>query len=279
MATEDTRKPRSGTGSSRLPVEIGGPSILWIVLPIYNEQPRLEALFSHWEATLGAMRRPARFVLVDDGSSDGSSASIARFAAGRSGVDVISHSANRGLGRTLQDGLQHVLAHGAPQDLVITMDADDTQPPSAVPEMLGRLESLPCDVVIASRFRPGSKVVGVSAFRQILSVGAAVLFRLLAAVPNVRDYTCGFRVCRLRALRRGIERSGDRIFSGAGFECTASLLLALADTGAACAEVPFTLEYAAKGHGSHLNVGRTTRGTLKLLWRHRRERFRASFDR
>lgn len=257
--------------SPRPPSACEAPPVLWIVLPIYDEQPRLEALLFRWEDTLRSMRRPARFVLVDDGSRDGSAQVVASFAAGRGGVDVITHATNEGLGRTLEGGLRFVLARGAPRDLVVTMDADNTQPPEALPRMLGRLEAVPCDVVIASRFRAGARVQGLGAVRHVLSWGAAVLFRLLAAVPHVRDYTCGFRLYRLAALRRAIERSGDRIFSGAGFECTASLLLALVGAGARCAEVPFTLDYARKGQGSHLKVGRTAYGTLRLLWEYRRE--------
>ncbi len=57
------------------------------------------------------------------------------------------------------------------------------------------------DIVIASRFEPGGHVVGLSRFREVLSLGASWMMRLLFGVRGCKDYTCGFRAYRAGVLR------------------------------------------------------------------------------
>jgi len=248
--------------------------VIWVVLPVFNEEPRLAPLFARWVQTESALGYPVRFVLVDDSSTDGSAEALRAFAESHSGVDVLTHLVNKGLGSTLRDGLTFAATNGTERDIVVTMDADNTHPPESVPAMLARLENPYCDVVIASRFQPGAKVDGLSLFRRLLSKGAALIFRGLSPAPDVRDYTCGFRVIRLNMLKTVLARSGDRLFDGPGFECTAAILLGLIDEGASCAEVPFHLEYAGKANCSHHKVGRTILGTMAMLSSRRFARWR-----
>jgi hypothetical protein len=67
------------------------------------------------------------------------------------------------------------------------------------------------DVVIASRFQPGSQEIGVPAYRKFLSHLSSAGIRMLVRYPGARDYTCGFRVYRAETLRRLID-----LFESAG---------------------------------------------------------------
>ena len=58
------------------------------------------------------------------------------------------------------------------------------------------------DVVIASRFQPGSVVQGVPFFRQVLSWGCFLMMKTLLPYRNVRDYSTGFRAYRSVTLGR-----------------------------------------------------------------------------
>jgi dolichol-phosphate mannosyltransferase len=243
----------------------GSPSRgIVVVLPAYNEGARIEALLDRLHTTLAA--RPYRIVVVDDGSSDETAAVLARRSSDLPLVSI-THTINRGLAQTLFDGLQWAADHAGENDVVVTMDADDTHDPAHIPAMLGRLDD-GFDVVIASRFQRGSQVIGVPLHRQIFSYGVLVLLRLFLPIRGVRDYACGYRAVRAPLVRQAVREFGNDLFHlrSWGFICTAELLWKLHVLGARCAEVPFVLRYDLKESVSRMRAGRTIAGYGLLVW-------------
>ncbi len=246
------------------------PRAITIVLPAFNEEACLPAL-------LGRIRELAsrhltwhvRTVVVDDGSTDGSRHAVAAAASAMS-VDLVVHERNLGLGRTLADGLRRALEISPEDAVIVTMDADDTHPVELVETMLARIAE-GADVVIASRFRPGARVIGVPLVRRWISVAAALLVASLFPTRGVRDFTCGFRAYRRSALQRVRERTGDTIVSSSGFQVQCDLLLALRALRprVVFAEVPLFLRYDRKQGRSKMRVLRTAAATLGLLLRRR----------
>jgi len=245
---------------------------VWVAMPAYNEAPRLPGLLDRWGKVLAALNHPHRLVLVDDGSTDETPAILRRYAASLP-LEIITHTPNRGLGASLRDALRYVAEHGAEDDVLAMMDADGTQPPELLPQMLHCLESTGGDVVIASRFRPGSATVGLSRFRRFMTFGARVFFRLVFPIPGVRDYTCGYRLYRVAVIRRAFTQLGQRFCARPGFDCTADILLHLSRIGATFAEIPMTLRYDQKQTPSTMPVPRTVLSTLRLILRHRMTRW------
>lgn len=240
---------------------------VWVVLPAYNEQEALPPLLLAIRAALEPACIPYRVIVVDDGSRD-RTADVARRAAEQMPVDLVPHLQNQGLAAAIRTGLTAALARCRPDDVVVTMDCDNTHPPRLIPEMLTMIGN-GRDVVIASRFQPGARVIGVPAARQLYSVAARWLFQVLFPIRNVRDYTCGFRAYRASALRQAAERFGDALISETGFSCMADLLLKLRNLPLAMGEVPLELRYDRRGAGSKMRVLRTIRQTLSLLLRRR----------
>jgi len=249
--------------------------VILLVLPAYNEARALPSLLAR--AARVAREPPGHAleaIVVDDGSDDGTSAAAASLPG--LPVRVITHDRNRGPGAALNTGLRAALAEAAardaPEALVFTMDADDTHPPELIPPMADLLRS-GRDVVIASRYRPGSRVVGVPAYRRALSDGMSLLFRAAYPVAGVRDYSCGFRGYRAPVLRQAYDRWGDAFVSETGFSGSVDILIKLAHLGAACAEVPLELRYDRKPGPSKMDARRTALRTLVLLARRRAGRF------
>jgi dolichol-phosphate mannosyltransferase len=242
-------------------------STVIVVLPVYNEASRLKTLLDRIRDALGG--RAYRIVAVDDGSRDGSDAILAQERQ-HLPVEIVTHAVNRGLAQTLYDGLRRAVEQCGEDDVVVTMDADDTHDPAYIRPMLAKIEQ-GYDVVIASRFQPGAAVVGVPAHRRLFSFGVLLLLRLLMPIPGVRDYACGYRAIRARVLASAFERFGNRLLELRqwGFICTAELLWKLRVVGARCCEVPFALRYDLKESTSHMRVGRTIGGYGLLVWKSR----------
>lgn len=243
---------------------------IWVAMPAYNEAPRLPALLGRWTKVLADPAQPHRYVVVDDGSADETPQILNEFAATQP-LHIITHAMNQGLGASLRDALRFVAEHANDEDVLVTMDADNTHPPELLGEMLARLEGANCDVVIASRFAAGARMEGVSLFRRLMSIGARMLFQIVFPIRGVRDYTCGFRLYRVGVIKQAFDRLGKRFCDRPGFDCTADILLRLAKLGATFREIPLLLQYASKRTESRMRVAHTVISTLTLMLKRRIE--------
>ena len=187
-----------GPGPSPLP-EIS------LVIPVYNEEPNLPPLAGEIRRTMQALGRPYEVLLVDDGSTDGSLATMIRLASQDPAVRVIRQARNAGQSAALDAGFSH--AHGA---IVVTLDADLQNDPADIPLLLARLEGSgttgrsaesgkgaePCDVVCGVRMGRRDGWV-----RRLSSrIANAVRNRLTH--ESVADVGCTLRACRAEYLRR-----------------------------------------------------------------------------
>lgn len=245
----------------------GDRRTVWLVLPAYDEEASLPPLLAEVERRFAELPVPYRVVVVDDGSRD-RTLEIAREWGGRIPLDVVRHEVNQGLGATIRDGLTHAADHALADDAIVSMDADNSHAPGLVPRMVERLGE-GYEVVIASRYRNGSRTLGVPWLRRALSYWGGWLFRALFPTRGVRDYTCGFRAYRAALLQRAIAEEGADFFDQDGFQCMVDILLKLRRRGAVFTEVPMVLRYDRKQGGSKMRVGRTALTTLGLLARRR----------
>lgn len=232
---------------------------LWAVLPAYNEERSLPPLLDRYvalSAALDARGKSLHVIVVDDGSTDATIARAEAFAP-RLRIEVIPHEVNRNLGAALRTGLTAAIARAADGDVISTMDADNTHDPSILVDMWSRLDAERADIVIASRYAPGGREVGLTRLRQFLSRGASFMMSLVAPVSGARDYTCGFRLYRAAMLRRAHGVWGERLIEEAGFTCMAEVLLKLGRGGARVTEAPLVLRYDLKEGASKMKVMRT----------------------
>ena len=214
---------------------------------------------------MAASRYPFQVVIVDDGSTDGT-LDVIRHWSSKIPIDIVQHARNSGLGETIQDALYRSAALAAAGDIVVTMDADNTHSPTVIPAMVKAIDD-GSDVVIASRYRRGSRVVGLSALRHLMSHGARFLFQLAFPIDGVRDYTCGFRAYRASLLQDAFARFDKRLAQERGFAAMAEILLKLRTLNPKFHEVPMILRYDLKSGDSKMRVGATVMKTLRMMRR------------
>ena len=102
-----------------------------------------------------------------------------------------------------RQGLRTAVENGNRDDIVITMDADNSHNPAQIPLMIKKINE-GYDIVIASRYRKGSKIVGLSNFRKLTSFLAGSLFVVFAPIDGVRDYTCAVSYTHLDVYKRQV---------------------------------------------------------------------------
>ncbi|MBL7802589.1 MAG: glycosyltransferase [Saprospiraceae bacterium] len=243
----------------------GARTDTWLVLPAFNEAENIGNLLSRAAlAFRDAGLPPPIVVVVDDGSSDGTVAAVQAFDE-LSDIRIFSHAVNQGLGPTLRDGLREAAAAARPGDVIVTMDADDTHHPGLIPAMLQKIRE-GFDVVIASRYRPDSRIVGLNFSRRWMSIGAAWIFRILHPIKGVRDYTCGFRAYRAEMIQTAFAHYGEGFVDKQGFQCMVDVLLKLRrlQPRPLMVEVPFVLRYDRKGGASKMKIVKTIIQTLRV---------------
>ena len=253
---------RAGSAPRHMRLRLTRASVTFI-LPAFNEALNLEPLVEKIGA-LSSKLPPYRILVVDDGSRD-ATAEIAAALQARFPVRLLRHGRNMGLHRTIWDGLQWAAASSGPDDILVTLDADNTHEPHHVLDMLPWFEH-GYDVVIASRFRPGAGEIGLTASRRLLSRTANFMLKILTPVPGVRDYTCGFRAYRARVVQEALRVYGDRFIQATTFAAMAEILLKLRPLDVRAAEVPLVLRYDQKGGLSKMRVGRTILDYGRVLW-------------
>lgn len=251
--------------------------MIYIVLPAFNEEANVETLLLDIARTATELMPNSDIValVVNDGSTDGTADRVlqAKQAAEsnyqRVKVSLLQHPENKGLAEAIKTGLIHACDLAKRGDIIVTMDCDNSHTPGLVPRLARRIHE-GYDVIIASRYVPGARIVGLSMFRLWLSFFASKLFGFVFPIPGVRDYTCGFRAYRADLLIDVFKRY-PRFISETGFTVMIDLLLKLHkhDPGLAFGEVPLLLRYDKKLGASKMNVRKTTLETLALLFRRR----------
>ena len=238
-----------------------------VVLPAYNEQDALEKLVERLVQTLGETPWQFDILIVDDGSSD-RTVSVARRLQEFYPVKLVCHSVNKGLGAAITTCLTSGIEGLDADDIVVAMDADNTHPPQLIAQMVPMIRE-GYDIVIASRFQPGGRVVGLSRHREWLSVGARIMMQAVFPIRGCRDYTCGYRAYRVGMLRDAVIRLDGQLTREQGFACMADLLLTLNGLGAVIGEVPLLLRYDFKRGASKMKIFQTVQRTIRMTMRHR----------
>jgi glycosyltransferase involved in cell wall biosynthesis len=169
-----------------------------IVVPLYNEKESLPSLMSAIGAALDKRDGTYEIVFVDDGSTDGSFDVLKQLhAANPTRVRVIRFARNFGKSAGLSAGID-----AATGDVIITMDADLQDDPTAIPDMLAKINE-GWDVVSGwkkIRHDPLSKTLPSKVYNGVTS--------LLSGL-RLHDFNCGFKAYRAEAAK-SLEIYGER---------------------------------------------------------------------
>ena len=120
---------------------------LSIVIPCYNEEACIDEL--HRRVTAAAKAQVAEdyeLILVNDGSKDGTWASMQRLAATDPRLVAVNLARNHGHQLALTAGLD--LSRG---DYILIIDADLQDPPELLSEMMAKMKAENSDVVYGLR--------------------------------------------------------------------------------------------------------------------------------
>jgi dolichol-phosphate mannosyltransferase len=234
------------------------------VIPAYNERENIPNLL----ADLGPVARElgARVIFVDDGSTDGTAEAIAEHSDAMH-LAVVSHEVNRGLGTAINSGLRAALGESQDGDAIVTLEADNTSDLSDLPKMLEQFHQ-GADVVLASVYAPGGRILGVAPWRLAASKSVSNVFRYTGGLRDIHTLSSLYRVYRAGTLRRAAETYGYLLVREPGFAANVELLLKLYNAGAKVAEVPTVNDWSRRLGNSKMNLRPTILAYGRLMAAH-----------
>jgi dolichol-phosphate mannosyltransferase len=189
---------------------------------VYNEIRHLPAVL---EETL---RYSGEVLVVDDGSTDGTSAWLAE----RKDLHVVRHPVNRGYGSALRSAFDFALSEC--YDVLVTIDCDGQHEPQRIPEFVAACRDV--EIVSGSRYLqrfPGD-TAAPEARRRINQTITEEVNQLLGL--GLTDAFCGFKAYAVSALAK-LELREE------GYAMPLELWVQAAALGLRVVEIPVPLIY------------------------------------
>lgn len=234
------------------------------VIPAYNERENIPNLLA--DLAPRASELGARIIFVDDGSTDGTAEAIEEHRDGLH-LAIVRHKVNRGLGTAINSGLRAALGEAQDDDAIVTLEADNTSDLDDLPRMLEEFEK-GNDIVLASVYAPGGRIVGVAPWRLLASRSVSNVFRYVGGLREIHTLSSLYRVYRAGTLRRAAETYGYLLVREPGFAANVELLLKLYNAGATVAEVPTVNDWSRRLGASKMHLGPTARAYGRLMAAH-----------
>lgn len=215
------------------------PHEIWIVIPAYNEAHVIASVL------YPLVERKYKTVVVDDGSSDGTS-DLSRM----SGTYVLRQVLNTGQGAALQTGITFALREGA--QFICTYDADGQHDPDDVAKLAEYLGETNADIALGSRF------LGIAEnlpWTKRLLLKAAVVFTGMHTGLKLTDTHNGMRLMTAEAARV-IRLQQPRMAHAS------EILSAISKYHLKYVEVPVRISYTAYSSGK----GQSVFDSVKILF-------------
>lgn len=233
------------------------------IIPAYNEEENIQLLLSNINAKMKELDREYRVLLVNDGSKDFTKEKALEFKD-RIQLEVIEHETNRGVGEVFRSGFSRAMEFVSDDDIIITKEADNTSDIDILDEMINKINS-GNDMVLASCYAPGGRIVGTTPIRLFFSSIANFILRSLFPIQNIHTYSSFYRAYNASMLQKAINAYENRFIEDNGFTCMVEILIKLSRLNIRIAEVPMILQCNFRKGKSKMKKLRTIAGYMNLI--------------
>jgi glycosyltransferase involved in cell wall biosynthesis len=195
--------------------------LLYICIPTYNEGPTVGVLLWRIRRVFQEYSREYEIIVYDDGSTDGTRETVEPYAEVIP-LTVMRGEERKGYGFALDKLVREVSRRTryARRDGLIVMQADFTDQPEHIPELVKRFEG-GADIVAVTQEISEEAPIAVRRLRRF----ADWLQRSSSKSPEVDLFTT-FRLYRISVLRELLKSLGDKpLVTSTGWAANMELLL------------------------------------------------------
>lgn len=235
--------------------------MIYILIPSYNDAQNLPRLCANIRKFI--KKRDYKIVIVDDGSTDNTEEQVKKLTANYPALRI-GYQKNRGPGYAFNFGFNYLIPRLKTQDLLVTMEADNTADFRILKTMIDKSQIF--DVVVASPYAAGGEFLGLEPKRKILSSVANILDMLIFQIKGVKTYSSFYRVYKPSILKKAKKFYGRKLITENGFSAVVELLIKLAKVDARITEVPATIDWRGRIGKSKMKLTKTIIRHLNLYF-------------
>ena len=168
-----------------------------IIVPTYKEAKNIPDLAARI-ASVDFGQRQFEVILADDNSQDGTVEVVKQLRKQYPWLKLLIRSKPKSLSHSILDGYEM-----ACYPIVITLDADLSHPPEAIPAMMEILRDPDVDGVIGSRYVPGGSTDPSWPLMRVLTSKFAAFVAQVTLFTKIKDPLSGYMALRKSVLQRG----------------------------------------------------------------------------
>ncbi len=173
---------------------------LSVTMPAYNEAENIGPMIDRVRTQVGPLVDELEIIIVDDGSTDGTSEVVRRIGEQDPRVRLIAHPVNQGYGAAASNAIW-----AATKELVFTTDSDLQFDLREIERFLPRIQE--ADMVVGYRYARSDPW-----HRRLFGNGWSWLVNLLFGY-TARDVDCAFKLFKHKVIEAFRVESGGAVFS------------------------------------------------------------------
>jgi len=235
--------------------------VVYVTLPVHDEEHTIGVLMWKIRKVFADLGRDFRILVVDDASTDGTSDVLEPYQRVLP-LTVYRNETRMGYAASLERLIREVarMSRYPKRDAVLVMQADFTDGPEMIPEMLRRFQG-GADLVAGKPV----DVLGAPRAVRLARVGASMIVKSRALSPDVEDPFCGFRMYRLIVLKRALGDlpDGGSLLRHEGWASSVELLAAVTPHLRKATQVDISTDYSRRYRRSRFRAMATLWGLLR----------------
>lgn len=210
---------------------------LIIIIPTFNEEKNILELTNSIHKFIPS----CKILIIDDTKNS----QIHKIYKNKGRINFIIRKNKKGRGSAVLFGLKNAL-RVKNNKIFIEMDADFSHKPGELNRNINFFLKNNCDLLIASRYLPKSKIHNWSVERRIFSKLANLLAKIFLQI-EITDYTNGFRIYSKKAVKTIVSDCGN---IGDGFIVLSEILLKIHQSKLKIMEIHSTFKNRERGESA-----------------------------